>query len=456
MATLSSTLATIRQGTLEHIGEWYSGTCTANGAANGTTLIDTTNLSDFGDDKFNDWWVLLTSGTYSGQARRVLDFIQSTGTITVNIAFGGQVVSAVTYELCKYHPTRQVRWAINKALGLIFPNLHKQVVNDDLVAGNWLPNGGFEDWTVSTNPDMWAGGTGVTTRNTRLFTGTVSWYWGNYGLIVTRNGTDVSAYTSQAFWPPLADLFGKTVRMEGWTACATATRTRLTLTTLIGSTEVATTSSAYNTASLTQLLRTDEFSVSKMSDCDIITAAIQVNTGNTNAYWDNVRLMGPDCYVYALPLAFQNKTPEQVWIQTGSWAHGDERPCDDRGDTYPYQQLSGDAWKVEYDTTLGLWLLRLNTTLPIGYRMRLKGTEYIGTVTSDTDTVPLNPPQLNVLYPLAAQVLYESLARNTPDSGQKASYMGMAADCERDYNKARLAHGFARPKSQVDYGNWRY
>ncbi len=456
MATLSSTLATIRQGTLEHIGEWYSGTTTANGVAGGASVVDTTTLVDFGNDKFNDWWCLITSGTYSGQVRRILDSTQGTGTIVPTSNFGGTIVSGVTYELCKYHPTKQVRWAINKALGLVFPNLHKQVINDDLVAGNWLPNGGFEDWTVSTVPDLWTNSSGASLAPTKASRTGIStdWAWGKASVLLTSTSSGtVTLHCHLGTWPFLADLFGKTIRFEGWTRGGSS-NTQLAVYAGVGGTYDYKKESGYNAASsLVQLLRTDELTIPAATSDDTLSFRIEVK-GVGTAYWDNVRLMGPECYVYALPLAFQNKPPEQVLIQTGGWAEGNERPCDDRGDTHPYQQFVG--WKVEYDTVLGLWLLRLTEAVSPGYRIRLKGMEYIGTLTSDTDTVPLNPPQLTVLYPLAAQLLYESLARNTPDSGQKASYMGMAADCERDYNKARLAHGFARPKSQIDYGNWRY
>lgn len=89
MAVLSSTFAVARQGFLKYTGNWYGGTTTGAGAADATTLVDST-LAIYPNNAFNTFWAMPTSGTYSGQIRRVSVFTSSTGTVTVSVAYGGR------------------------------------------------------------------------------------------------------------------------------------------------------------------------------------------------------------------------------------------------------------------------------------------------------------------------------------------------------------------------------
>lgn len=80
------------------MGDGLSGTTTSAGAAGGTTLLDATNLYQ-ADDYWNTGQIVITSGTYIGQVRRISDFTSSTGTVTVSSAFGGQIAASVTFEI---------------------------------------------------------------------------------------------------------------------------------------------------------------------------------------------------------------------------------------------------------------------------------------------------------------------------------------------------------------------
>lgn len=193
-----------------------------------------------------------------------------------------------------------------------------------------------------------------------------------------------------------------------------------------------------------------------MSANDALSFRIETKLAGTS-YWDNVRLIGPPCYVYAMPLAFQHKDPEEVLIQTGGWNEGNERPCDDRGDTYPYKALDASNYTVDYDSVLGIRLLRFTVALPVGYRIRLHGSEYMATVSADTDTIPLNPPQLNVLYPLAARELFESLAMNVGiNSSAGKEYLEQAAFMNAKWLREKARAGQKLFSMGINYGNWRY
>jgi hypothetical protein len=80
-----------------NLGALYVGTTNSSGASDGTTAVDT-NLQG-GDDVHNGKWLIVTSGTNDGEIRRVTDYVQSSGTLTVATAFTAQVASSVTYQL---------------------------------------------------------------------------------------------------------------------------------------------------------------------------------------------------------------------------------------------------------------------------------------------------------------------------------------------------------------------
>jgi len=72
-----------------------------NGNVPGTTLVDTTLIE--ADDYWNGMALLIRTGTYAGQLRRVLDFDRFTNTITLDHSVGGQIVAGVQYVM--FFPT---------------------------------------------------------------------------------------------------------------------------------------------------------------------------------------------------------------------------------------------------------------------------------------------------------------------------------------------------------------
>ena len=103
----TTTWETMRQDIVRPLG-LVTGTTTTNVAAN-TSLIDT-NLTELysADDYFNtNWYAIVTSNNRDGQYRRVTDYAQSSGTLTVSLAWGAGTDGAnSTYELMTVPPTR--------------------------------------------------------------------------------------------------------------------------------------------------------------------------------------------------------------------------------------------------------------------------------------------------------------------------------------------------------------
>ncbi|GAI93604.1 unnamed protein product, partial [marine sediment metagenome] len=73
----------------------YEGTTTTNGAGDGSTLIDSVLATK---PDYNGNLVIITSGAYAGQARAINDTTLA-GTVTPASAFGGQIVSGVTFVI---------------------------------------------------------------------------------------------------------------------------------------------------------------------------------------------------------------------------------------------------------------------------------------------------------------------------------------------------------------------
>lgn len=77
---------------------------TTTGAGTNATAVDS-GMAGFGDDYFNDRYILLTSGTYSGHYRPISDYTSSSGTFTWLRVLAGGSGSGVTYEVYPFDPT---------------------------------------------------------------------------------------------------------------------------------------------------------------------------------------------------------------------------------------------------------------------------------------------------------------------------------------------------------------
>ncbi len=445
MATLSSPLSAMRQGLAEYLGEWIAGTTTANGNLGGTTFIDTTNLVNFANDRFNSYWGLITSGAYATQVRRAKDSIQASGQVETESAYGGQILSGKTYELHRYHPTNELRWALNRGIQEAFPDLKMSLINEDLITGNALPNGSFEDFITSASvPDYWAlVGAGATSAKE-----VSSVRYGKSSVSLTRAGTDCYLHCSDVQWRPLLDLGNDTPWLEVWVLATVASRARIGVS-VNGGTP---TYSSYHTGSNTwELLRV---STPIAASPNSISVRLCVDTGNTTAYFDGARVLSSDVSTYVLPGAFLNKPPAEVWLQNYGKTSGDESPCDDFGETYPFSRFLG--CRPEYDNDRGVWLLRLTQRPTTGYRLRLVGDEYPAELAADTDTVPLEHSQLNLLYRKAAELLFERLANGTTNLTAKQDYLSKMQIEATKY--ALLKPRVAMPGYilHANYGNWKW
>lgn len=124
--------AQLLEGLSSFVNDWETSTATSAGNSGGTTLVDT-YMSRYGDNHLSGMFIRLTSGTYNTQVRRIVSNTHSTGTITVSPAFGGQVASAVTYELHRYDPQLKFR-ALDKARFDIIDDVYRLVYDDTITS----------------------------------------------------------------------------------------------------------------------------------------------------------------------------------------------------------------------------------------------------------------------------------------------------------------------------------
>ena len=179
--------STMRQDILSPLG-LITGSTTTNISNGNVNVLDTKLTKRFPvDDYFNNrWYVHLTSGTNSGDIRRVTDYVQSSGTITGGGAnWGDNESGSINFELSSFHPD-DVKDAYNEAREIVFPDISMVRDIETIVTGlnqytytlpstirrvdrvyrgnrrnadsgdNLLLNGDFEDWTSATSPDYWS------------------------------------------------------------------------------------------------------------------------------------------------------------------------------------------------------------------------------------------------------------------------------------------------------------
>ena len=210
------------------MGTYISSSLTSNGAADGSTIVDTA-IVKYDTNRLKNRWVLLKSGTYSGESRLISSV--STSTITPTSAFTGQVLSGVTYEILPWDPD-VAHAMLQQAIRNLdrFPTsrgtrgLFRDIYDTSLVLDNLLDNPTFNasestgaiaafsdyDSTVEGTTKVDDEGHGLSTGDVITISGTTN-YDGSFEIVVidsryfyiytpyiaTDTGTWVEGYGSQ-------------------------------------------------------------------------------------------------------------------------------------------------------------------------------------------------------------------------------------------------------------------
>ena len=268
--------STMRQDILRPLG-LITGSTTTNISSGNVNVLDTKLTKRFPvDDYFNNrWYVHLTSGTNSGDIRRVTDYAQSTGTITGGGAnWGDNESGSINFELSSFHP-QDVQDAYNEAREIVFPDIAMVRDIETVVTGlnqhtytlpssirrvdrvyrgnrrnansgnNLLLNAGFEDWdadqlTPGSQNNWTLAGSGATfnkeaqTNNPENY---LVLHGNNSGrlAVASTNTTLVQTFTPASSSYTTLPTEGQEVNLSAWVYCNTADKVKLYIENTVGS-----------------------------------------------------------------------------------------------------------------------------------------------------------------------------------------------------------------------------
>ena len=364
----TTTLAVLRRRISEKIADWTSGTTSGNGNAGGTTVVDT-GLAGKGNDFYNGWWLLITSGTYATQVRQVsttvgTGFVASTGTLTVTRAFGGQILASVTYELHRYNPDNYLVAINRKAEDLLVDN-YLPLRDESIVIDNLLANADFEstiaaaDWTAVGAPTV----TYPTTR----------YMWGTRSIQIASAG-GAAGQVTQAPVINQKEITGMGAHMGAWVYTTAASTGRIRLDwdgTTIESHDYHSGKDQWEYQTLDLTIPTTATQVKAI--CESVAAGTTIFDGA----WLAVR----DIYRYVIPSA----------MIRGPFFVGVQRDL--------YNPRAGfEAWDaVTFEEDSSNRYLTFIEKPDRGYRIQLQGLGLLTTLTTDATTIELGAPELNWL-----------------------------------------------------------
>lgn len=401
---MSTTLLNAQIQLSKDIGDYWASTATSDGAAGGTTIVDTALMSkndDWIDNSSAEMYDLITSGTYINESKRIASLSNTAGTLTM-AAHGGKIVTGVTYQIHRLFSPTDKKLALIQACRDSYPYLYKHITDDSKIAGNWLKDGSFEVWTSSSALTYW-----TTTTSTLAKTTTVNYLkHGNYSCkLSTAAGNIKQSITNNQ---DLQSLAGKTVTfsIQGW--CDTASALRIGI--YDGTTY---TYSDYHDGDSAWTEDTEPLEVTAniQDNPTVVEFYIYLASATANAYVDDARVTGPFYNkVYIGDLEITRNEPNRVLIY---------RPYS----YFPAKRLW--SWKVEDG-----WLY--SNELESGMNLKIEGMGVIdfllSGVSSDdwTATVDIDQPQLGILTGYAAINLFKNKIIPTFTAGESnESQLGM-------------------------------
>jgi len=444
----TTTWSTMRQEIVRPLG-LVTGTTSANLAAN-TSLVDE-DLTDLypTDDYFNDsWFVIVTSNNNAGEYRRVTDYAQSGGTITVSKAWpSGSDGSTSTFELMTVDPPSVLR-AYNRARQDVWP--HIGIVRDveTIVTGqrqftytipssirrvnrvylgeryeaqndseNLLLNGSFEDWTNATSPDYWSvTGSGASVnqeeqttspRNYAVLSGNNSARLVVPGSVLT---TIVQTFDSTLDRYTAVATQGMEANLSAWVYCTVASRVSLTI-------DGAVQSETHGG-----------------TGWELLTGSQILTQTDTEA---------------AVGLSITSGSAMAVFVDEIFLTLGQSEVLD-----RPYTPITN--WDVIPPAAGGSngGTLRFTGQIPSHRRLRVVGSDLLSSASADSDTIEIDGELLEPLYNRIRQLLCDERAMGN----QESYWFTLARQFESDYVRAieSGAVGIRPPRQRFKVANMSY
>ena len=413
--------STMRQDVLRPLG-LITGSTTTNISSGNANVLDTKLTKRFPvDDYFNNrWYVHLTSGTNSGDIRRVTDYVQSSGTITGGGAnWGDNESGSINFELSTFHPD-DVKDAYNEAREIVFPDIATVVDIETIITGenqytytlpstirrvdrvyrgnrrnadsnnNLLLNADFEDWSSATSCDNWTLSGSGASFNQEAQTSNPENYLVLHGdnsgrLAVTgTNTTLLQTFTPSSSSYTTLPTEGQEVNLAAWVYCNIASRVKL----YIGSAAVG----SFHGGTGWEYMKASE-----TLDHNATTAVVgfHVTASNVAVYVDEIWMtMG------------QSEIMDVPYNELRNWDHG------------PPASGASDGG-----------VIRFQEYIPDKYRIRIVGRNILTAASADTDTIEVDGELLHPLYDKTRQLLCLRMAAGNPDN----RWTEMARQFEESY-----------------------
>ncbi len=377
MAT--TTRAVLRQRLSEAIGDYLSLTATANGATDGSTIVDSGLRNLAGgrdDDAFEGWYVLVTSGDAAGEIKRILQSRQANNTLTLQTAFSVQIASSVTYELHRQDPTLKHN-AINRGIEELSYQVPLPLRDETIVVDNALTNWDFETFASSAFTG-WSstGGSPTLTQNTSIV------MHGDGAASIAASGATQGL--SQSLTINTNEVTNKQVTFECWVYATVADAVRIRILWGSGSYE------SHDHHSGSDQWELQSIQVTVPTSATEITAVLEVTTGNTGIF-DAAWLSVQHLYKYTIPSNMVT------------------------GPNYVSQQL--DRFNPS-----GTYVPVIRGTGPeTGRILRLEGKGVLTRPSSDTATIEAGEPYTNIITAYAA-MFYNRIMLAQASQQQRARY----------------------------------
>jgi hypothetical protein len=283
------TLLTLKENVGKELGFYFSGTTSAAGEANGSTVV-CRDLARYEDGSLIGKWIELTSGS-TLEIRQIANNYSTEGILTFQKNFTAAIAISVTFDIYDFNPD-DIKDALNRIINDSYPDIARKIVDTTLIGGNVLPNASFEDWASTSYPDYWRTSVSTLTEET-----TIKLVDGSAIKAVNAG----YAYLSSDNFPALRDLGGQTVDFYCWAYAAVAATCYLEIYTKEqdGTTTTTTCTTAHTGGSEWELLSLESTSIP--DDLAEIQFRLKVVGANT-AYFDNAFVSGGTVTSYVLPL----------------------------------------------------------------------------------------------------------------------------------------------------------
>ena len=422
----TSTWSTIRQDILRPMGLITSATTTTALTTN-KVVVDTKLTDRFPvDDYFNNqWYVHITSGNDVGKIRRVIDYAQSTGTLThggANYAGG----DSPSFELTPFDPT-EVMNLFNEAREIVYPDISMVRDVETIVTGNrqhtytlpntirkvdrvyignrrnadtsenLLLNGDFEDWSSATSPDYWSvTGTGASVNQEEDTSDPENYavlHGDNSARLVVPSSTVttlVQTFDSTLDRYTAVATQGMECNVSAWVYCTVASRVSLTI-------DGAVQSETHGGTGW-ELLKGSQILTQTDTEAAI---GLSITSGGAIAVFVDEMWM----------TLGQSEITDVPYSELRNWDHVPPVAGADNGGTLYFQE-----------------------TLPSKHRIRIVGRDILTAVSAENSTVEVDGDLIQPLYDKVRQLI--ALRMASGNISPNSNWTEMARQYEESYVRA--------------------